>query len=231
MFKAVTRFIRSVRMPKNGALIRAMLWVMAMMPPALARASAFSLKASRVCTFSPGGHLLAAVSGKDIHVFSSVNFGLRAALKGHTGQITAMAWSSDDRALVSCADDGSVYQWDVADSGRRMHELVIKSCAYNDVVVVSEDGKRKKKNSGGESNVKGGGGNGEGGKAEERKSSEPRELVTYAVGSDKTIKQIAGSTLVREIDLHTLNLSSLSLSFDERVLFSGSTAGRVQSFK
>ena len=143
-----------------------------------------------------------------------------------------MAWSADDRALVSCADDGSVYQWDVADSGRRLRELVIKSCAYNDVVVVSEGGKRKKK--------AGGGGNGNGGGKEPMggggadgvdQSEASKELVTYAVGSDKTIKQIAGSTLVREIDLHTLNLSSLALSFDGRVLFSGSTTGRVQSFK
>ena len=34
----------------------------------------FNIKNSSVCRFSCGGHLLAAVSAKDIHVYSSINF-------------------------------------------------------------------------------------------------------------------------------------------------------------
>ena len=65
---------------------------------------------------------------------------LQASLKGHNGQITAMSWSSDDRALVSCADDGSLYEWDLFRHGKRSHELVIKSCSYNDVTLTATGG-------------------------------------------------------------------------------------------
>ena len=48
-----------------------------------------------------------------------------------------------------------------------------------------------------------------------------KSCVIYAVGSDKTVKQIQSSTLLKEVDLHTLTLSSLALSNDGNMLFSG----------
>lgn len=97
--------------------------------------------------------------------------------------------------VVSCAEDGSLYQWDVA-TGKRVHETVMKQCAYNDVTMSPDDSN-----------------------------------LIYAVGSDKTIKQFKESSLVREVDLHTVTLSTVVLSHDGNMLFSGSTTGRVQSFK
>ena len=55
-------------------------------------------------------------------------------MKGHDGKVTAINWSKDDQRLVSCADDGSVYEWDVS-TGRRVNETVVKTCAYNDVAI------------------------------------------------------------------------------------------------
>ena len=69
-----------------------------------------------------------------------------------------MRFSSDDRVLVTCGDDGAIYEWDVSNHGKRKNELVIKQCAYNDVCLTDDP--------------------------------EEDDLVTYAVGSDKTIKQI-----------------------------------------
>jgi len=43
----------------------------------------------------------------------------------------------------------------------------------------------------------------------------------YAVGTDKTIKQIKGSNILREIDLHTVTLSSVVLSHNGNMLFTG----------
>ena len=63
---------------------------------------------------------------------------LQSYLKGHSGLVTAMGWSADDSVLVSCADDGSLYEWDISDGGKRLHELVIKSCSYSDVVLTSK---------------------------------------------------------------------------------------------
>ena len=75
-----------------------------------------------------------AVSVCDISVAPS----FQSYLKGHSGHVTAMSWSADDSVLVSCADDGSLYEWDISDGGKRLHELVIKSCAYSDLVLTSK---------------------------------------------------------------------------------------------
>ena len=55
--------------------------------------------------------------------------------------------------------------------------------------------------------------------------------LIYAVGSDKTIKQFKESQATKEIDLHTITLSTVVLSHEGTMLFTGSTTGRVQSFK
>ncbi len=63
------------------------------------------------------------MSNKDIHVYSTVHFRRMGDLRGHNGSVSSLRWSSDDRTLVSCADDGSVYEWDISDGGRRKNEL------------------------------------------------------------------------------------------------------------
>ena len=70
----------------------------------------------------------------------SVAPSFQSYLKGHSGHVTAMSWSADDSVLVSCADDGSLYEWDISDRGKRLNELVIKSCSYSDVVLTSKYG-------------------------------------------------------------------------------------------
>ena len=55
---------------------------------------------------------------------------------------------------VSCAEDGTLYQWDVAE-GKRLHETVVKTCVYSDVSIAPDS-----------------------------------SGLIYAVGSDKTIKQM-----------------------------------------
>lgn len=54
---------------------------------------------------------------------------------------------------------------------------------------------------------------------------------TLFSGSDKTIKQFKESECMKEIDLHTITLSSVVMSHDGGMLFTGSRAGRIQSFK
>ncbi len=111
----------------------------------------FAFKNSTACAFSCGGHLLAAVSNNLISIFSSVDFrsivsmhfrflsffnalpvSIKVNLHGHDGRVTSLTWSKDDQFVVSCAEDGSLYQWDVAE-GKRIYETVVKTCAYNDV--------------------------------------------------------------------------------------------------
>ena len=126
-------------------------------------------------------------------------------LKGHDGKVTALNWSRDDQRLVSCAADGSLYEWDVS-TGRRVHESVIKTCTYHDVTLSPEDDLPGQNPETTTDAV-----------ATDRKKS----CVIYAVGTDKTVKQIHESTVLKEVDLHTLTLSSLVLSNDGNMLFSG----------
>ena len=80
---------------------------------------------------------------------------------------------------------------------------MIKTCSYNDVTL-SPDGKGIDAND-----------------AVVSKDDGKNSCVIYSVGSDKTVKQIHESTVLKEVDLHTLTLSSLVLSNDGTMLFSG----------
>ena len=55
--------------------------------------------------------------------------------------------------------------------------------------------------------------------------------LIYAVGSDKTIKEFKDAQATKEIDLHTITLSTVVLSHGGTMIFTGSTTGRIQSFK
>ena len=92
----------------------------------------FPFKNSTSCSFSCGGHLLAAVSHNNIAIYSSVDFRNILNLTGHDGKVTSITWSKDDQYLVSCAEDGSLYQWDVVE-GKRIYETVNKQCSFSDV--------------------------------------------------------------------------------------------------
>ena len=95
--------------------------------------------------------------------------------------------------MVSCADNGSVYEWNVA-TGERVHEVVVKTCSFS-YLTLSPDSEN-----------------------------------IYAVGSDRTMKQLVKSAVHQEIDLHSFQLSSVCLSPNGKVLVAGSTTGAVQLF-
>ena len=96
-----------------------------------------------------------------------------------------------------------MYEWDVS-TGRRVHESVIKTCSYNDVTLSPDNSSTNQEVD-----------------AKDATPTDENSCVIYAVGSDKTVKQIQESTLLKEVDLHTLTLSSLVQSNDGSMLFSG----------
>ena len=111
----------------------------------------------------------------------------------YQGLVTSLCWSADDLKLVSCADNGSVYEWNIS-NGDRTHEVVVKTCSFSYLTLA------------------------------------PDNTTIYAVGSDKTVKQISESRILQEIDLHSFDLSSICLSPDGKVLVSGSSTGATQLF-
>lgn len=153
----------------------------------------FPVRECRVCLFSHGGHLLVASLKDTIHVYHTVTFHTIHVLKGHQGEVTSIQWSLDDLKLVSCANNGSVYEWDMA-TGERVQEVVVKTCSFSYLALSPDSG------------------------------------TTYAVGTDRTVKQMARSAVQQEIDLHSFELSSVCLSPSGKVLVSGSTTGAVQLF-
>ena len=52
----------------------------------------------------------------------SISLIIQFSRQGHEGEVSSLCWSSDDLKLVSCADNGSVYEWNMA-SGARTHEV------------------------------------------------------------------------------------------------------------
>lgn len=85
----------------------------------------FNYPMCSVIEFSHKGHLLAAACDKLIAIISVFTFETVKILKGHNGNILSMAWSTDDRFLVTSGKEGAVYEWDVV-KGDRVNELVQK---------------------------------------------------------------------------------------------------------
>ncbi|XP_053484612.1 cilia- and flagella-associated protein 57 isoform X3 [Ictalurus furcatus] len=94
----------------------------------------FTVRSCRECVFSHGGHMFAAVNGNVIHLYSSTTFDNILNLKGHSGKVRSVVWSTDDSRLVSCGMDGAVYEWNAL-SGQRESESVLKLCSYTGVAL------------------------------------------------------------------------------------------------
>ena len=97
----------------------------------------FNYPMCSVLKFSHRGHLLAAGCEKVIAIISVFTFETVMSLKGHNG-ILSLAWSSDDRYLVSSGHEGSVYEWNISAGGERVNELVQKGTLYKSIAVSSD---------------------------------------------------------------------------------------------
>ena len=49
-----------------------------------------------------------------IHLYNTITFDTIHVLKGHQGEVKCLSWTNDDLKLVSCALNGSIYDWQVA---------------------------------------------------------------------------------------------------------------------
>ncbi|KAJ3044625.1 Cilia- and flagella-associated protein 57 [Rhizophlyctis rosea] len=166
----------------------------------------FTIRGCRECRFSNGGQYFAAVHGNTIQIYSTWNFENLGNLKGHNGKVRSIYWTNDDAKIVSAGMDGAIYDW-----------------ALKDLTGT------------------GGGGGGSGGVKREGESilkscSYTSAVATadgkaiFAVGSDKTLKEIIDSQIVREIDSDAV-LTQVVLSHSGRMMFVGTTIGTIRSIK
>lgn len=93
----------------------------------------WAVKGCRVCKFSTGGQIFAAVSATSILIFSAHTFEVLMTLRGHSGVVKAIEFSRNDRFLVSAGYEGAVYEWELEAEKKRIHENVIKSCSFHGI--------------------------------------------------------------------------------------------------
>ncbi|KAI8811436.1 quinon protein alcohol dehydrogenase-like superfamily [Cladochytrium replicatum] len=152
----------------------------------------FTIRGCRECRFSSGGQYFAAVHGNTIQIYSTWNFENLGNLKGHNGKVRSIYWTQDDSKIVTAGMDGAIYDWGLKDLT---------------------------------------GGSGSGGVKREGESilkscsytcavATPDGKTIYAVGSDKTLKEIIDSQIVREIESDAV-LTQVSLSHSGRMMFTG----------
>lgn len=55
-------------------------------------------------------------------------------LKGHSGKVKTISWSSDDRKIISGIVDGHLYKWDVL-SGVKEWETDVHAVLYSSVSI------------------------------------------------------------------------------------------------
>uniref|UniRef100_A0A2K6S6K0 Cilia and flagella associated protein 57 n=1 Tax=Saimiri boliviensis boliviensis TaxID=39432 RepID=A0A2K6S6K0_SAIBB len=154
----------------------------------------YSVRGSRECSFSNGGHLFAAVNGNVIHIYTTTNLENILSLKGHTGKIRSVVWNADDSKLISGGTDGAVYEWNLS-TGKRETECVLKSCSYH-CVTISPDAK-----------------------------------IIFAVGTDYTLKEIADSSILREIPAFDVIYTAIAISHSGRMMFVGTSVGTIRAMR
>ncbi|CAM9657374.1 unnamed protein product [Scytosiphon promiscuus] len=89
-----------------------------------------SIKQCREVKFSNGGSMFAAVNGNFVTIFDFNTYDKLADLRGHNSKVRHLYWGGQDQTLVSCGQDGAVYQWDV-DEAKRLGEFVQKGTTYS----------------------------------------------------------------------------------------------------
>eukprot|EP00658_Telonema_sp_P-2_P047119 TRINITY_DN3566_c0_g1_i2.p1 TRINITY_DN3566_c0_g1~~TRINITY_DN3566_c0_g1_i2.p1 ORF type:complete len:975 (+),score=316.30 TRINITY_DN3566_c0_g1_i2:221-3145(+) len=104
----------------------------------------YSIKSCRVCRFSDGGSLIAAVNGPKIFIyetFSGANCNPTPiiVLDGHSHLVTHISFQRGDQYLASCSIDGTVYQWDLR-SKARAAENVEKKVKCECVIFADQEG-------------------------------------------------------------------------------------------
>lgn len=96
-----------------------------------------SIKNCRECSFSNGGHMLAASNGNSINVFDFYTGDKVADLRGHNSKVRSIFWLESGTQILSCGQDGAVYLWDI-EGMKRTGEFVHKGTLYTSAVATGE---------------------------------------------------------------------------------------------
>ncbi|KAH6579119.1 hypothetical protein BASA60_003378 [Batrachochytrium salamandrivorans] len=161
----------------------------------------FTIRGCRECRFSNGGQYFAAVHGNTVQIYSTWNFENLGNLKGHNGKVRSIFWTADDSRIITAGVDGAIYDWSLRDIS---------------------------------------GGSGIGIKARRREYPEscsyscvcatPDGKTLFAVGNDKSLKEVVDSQIVLEIESDCI-LTQVALSHSGRMMFTGTNNGLLRAMK
>ncbi|TPX33526.1 hypothetical protein SmJEL517_g03626 [Synchytrium microbalum] len=197
----------------------------------------FGIRGCRECRFSSGGHLFAAVHSNVVQIYSTWTFELIGNLKAHSGKVRSVCWSPDDSRIVTAGQDGAVYEWNLrellsrhysSDHTKREEAQKVAGSGVGsgqqEVAMLQDDGAKRES----ESVTRGcnftsvaafwaEGGNSGG-------------CRMYAVASDKTLKEITDSHIVRETT-SDVGMTQVAISHSGRMMFVGTSTGTIRSYK
>uniref|UniRef100_A0A0G4FUD2 Uncharacterized protein n=1 Tax=Chromera velia CCMP2878 TaxID=1169474 RepID=A0A0G4FUD2_9ALVE len=150
------------------------------------------IKACRECRFSNGGHLFAAVNSTTIQIFRTYTGEPLWNLRGHNSKVRSVCWTADDTSLVSCGQDGAVYEFSIVNEGKRVSDFVQKGVNLSSVAVYSDPSAAMGK--------------------------EGPQNSLFAVGSDKMLKEIHKANMRTFTDARIL-LGQIALPASAKALF------------
>ncbi|KAJ3342297.1 Cilia- and flagella-associated protein 57 [Gonapodya sp. JEL0774] len=203
----------------------------------------FTIRGCRECRFSTGGQFFACVHGNAVQIYSTWTFDLLATLKGHSGKVRSLHWSADDSRLVSAGIDGAVYEWSLRD----MATPGVPASASGVVGSTVPGG-----GSVAAALVAGGvaavaaaaaAASGSGSRGPKRESESivkscsytcavghPDGRSVFAVGSDRVLREVVESSIVREIECDVV-YTQVALSHNGKMMFAGTATGCVRAIK
>lgn len=112
---AVAAAQRQVYLVSVGQERRLTFWDMRQATPL----NAITIGTEQLCISASSNGAMVAVGGLDcaVRVFGAVSGELIAECRGHSGHVLSVAFSPDDKQLVSTGVDGGIFVWNVYTDG------------------------------------------------------------------------------------------------------------------
>ncbi|KAJ3319152.1 Cilia- and flagella-associated protein 57 [Boothiomyces sp. JEL0866] len=161
----------------------------------------FTIRGCKECRFSNGGQYFAAVSGNSVQIYSTWNFENLGNLKGHNGKVRSIYWTYDDSKIVTAGTDGAIYEWSLKDMSGHQGQGIKRE---SESILKSCSYSCCCMTSDGK--------------------------TVYAVGNDKTLKEIADGQIIRELESENV-LTQVLLSHSGKMMFVGTSSGAIRSMK
>lgn len=88
--------------------------------------------------FSHGGQYFVAANNNSVQVYTTYSNVMIASLRGHTNRVTSIAWKPDDKKLVTCGLDGSIFTWQIKTGQKDADAFMAPRSQFHGVVVTND---------------------------------------------------------------------------------------------